>query len=311
MEVKKEFKVGSLVIAAFVILYFGIDFLKGSDVFNPARSFYVSFENIDGLTASNPVMLNGFQVGLVKKIRIYQGRKNPIVVELEINNDIMVGDSARAMLSNNGLLGGKMIVLDPGNQQKQLKSDTILPFVVPGFASMLEDRAQPMVDKITQLVQSVDMIVKSFEPTAGKMNVALESVTKLSNTGNQLMDDNKEDIKHITKNLETLSVSLGDAQKQLQTILVKVNKVGDSLEKADIAGTIHSIHQTTEQVNKTLLSINQGQGTMGKLMKSDSLYRSLSASSVSLNALLVDFKANPKRYVHFSVFGAKDKKAKQ
>ncbi len=309
MEVKKEFKVGILVITALVILYFGIGFLKGSDIFNPARSYYVAYENVDGLTASNPIMLDGFQVGLVKRIKIFQGRKKPVVVELEINKDIVVGDSAKALLSNNGLLGGKMIILDPGSRMKALEGDTLIASVAPGFTSMLEDKAQPMVDKVTALVNSVDGLIHSFEPTVGKMNESLEAITKLSNTSNAVMADSKQDIAHITQNLDKLSKSLLDAEKQLELIMTKVGKLGDSLNKADLAGTIHSLHRTTDQLNKTMVALNQGQGTMGKLLKSDSLYRNLNASSASLNALLIDFKANPKRYVHFSVFGSKDKKS--
>ncbi len=309
MEVKKEFKVGILVIAALAILYFGIGFLKGSDIFNPARSYFVAYENVDGLTASNPVMLDGFQVGLVRRIKIFQGRKKPVVVELEINKDIIIGDSAKALLSNNGLLGGKMIVLDPGSRLKVLEGDTLIASVAPGFTSMLEDKAQPMVDKVTALVNSVDGLIHSFEPTVGKMNESLEAITKLSNTSNAVMTDSKQDIAHITQNLDKLSKSLLDAEKQLESIMTKVGKLGDSLNKADLAGTIHSLHRTTEQLNKTMVALNQGQGTMGKLLKSDSLYRNLNASSASLNALLIDFKANPKRYVHFSVFGSKDKKS--
>lgn len=309
MEVKKEFKVGILVIAALAILYFGIGFLKGSDIFNPARSYFVAYENVDGLTASNPVMLDGFQVGLVRRIKIFQGRKKPVVVELEINKDIIIGDSAKALLSNNGLLGGKMIILDPGSRLKVLEGDTLIASVAPGFTSMLEDKAQPMVDKVTALVNSVDGLIHSFEPTVGKMNESLEAITKLSNTSNAVMTDSKQDIAHITQNLDKLSKSLLDAEKQLESIMTKVGKLGDSLNKADLAGTIHSLHRTTEQLNKTMVALNQGQGTMGKLLKSDSLYRNLNASSASLNALLIDFKANPKRYVHFSVFGSKDKKS--
>ena len=309
MEVKKEFKVGILVITALVILYFGIGFLKGSDIFNPARSYFVAYENVDGLTPSNPIMLDGFQVGLVKRIKIFQGRKKPVVVELEINKDIVVGDSAKALLSNNGLLGGKMIILDPGSRLKALEGDTLIASVAPGFTSMLEDKAQPMVDKVTALVNSVDGLIHSFEPTVGKMNESLEAITKLSNTSNAVMADSKQDIAHITQNLDKLSKSLLDAEKQLELIMTKVGKLGDSLNKADLAGTIHSLHRTTDQLNKTMVALNQGQGTMGKLLKSDSLYRNLNASSASLNALLIDFKANPKRYVHFSVFGSKDKKS--
>jgi phospholipid/cholesterol/gamma-HCH transport system substrate-binding protein len=311
VTIKKEFKVGFLAISAMVILYFGIDFLKGSDVFNPARKYFVRFKNIDGLTASNPVMLNGFQVGLVKKIKINQGEAFPVLLQLEINKDIVLGKSSKAILSNNGLLGGKMIVLETGKDGTQLRSDTLDAEVAPGLTSMIEDKAQPVVNQITHLVNSLDKLVDSFGPTVVKLNETLQSVTTLSNSANGMVVNNQDDLKKITQNIQLLSKSLIATEGELNKMMKKMNVLGDSLTKADLAGTIHSLHMTTDQLNKTLVSLNEGKGTMSKLMKNDSLYRNLNASSASLNALLVDFKANPKRYVHFSVFGQKEKKKKE
>jgi phospholipid/cholesterol/gamma-HCH transport system substrate-binding protein len=143
------------------------------------------------------------------------------------------------------------------------------------------------------------------------LNKTLESISELSQTSNGVMADSRKDIQAITGNINKLSLALIDTEKQLKGILGKVDVLGDSLKKADLAGAIHSLHRTTDELNQTVLALNKGQGTMGKLLKSDSLYRNLNASSASLNALLVDFKANPKRYVNFSVFGRKEKKAKE
>lgn len=311
MVLKKEFKVGLLAIAAILIVYFGVDFLKGSDVFNPARKYYVVYSNVDGLTQSNPVMLNGFQVGLVRKIRLYAEHQGKVFVELEINKDVLVGDSAQAILANNGLLGGKMIVLNTGFIASPRKSDTLISVVAPGLGTLLEDKAEPIVHKLTHLIASVDHFVQAFEPTIGKLNNTLEAVESLSHTSDGLIKNSQTDIKGITANLQKLSSSLIDTEKEFQTLLKKMNQFGDSLNKAELAATIHSLKKTTEELNKTMVSLNEGKGTMGKLMKSDSLYRNLTTSSASLNALLVDFKANPKRYVHFSVFGKKEGKEKK
>jgi phospholipid/cholesterol/gamma-HCH transport system substrate-binding protein len=311
VTIKKEFKVGFLAISAMVILYFGVEFLKGYDIFNPARKYFVAFENIDGLTASNPVMLNGFQVGLVKKIKIMQGKAKPVLLQLEISKDIEVGQSAKAILSNNGLLGGKMIVLETGKPGTQLQGDTLEAEVAPGLTSMIEDKAQPVVNEITHLVKSLDNLIDSFKPTVGKLNQTLDAVTQLSGSANGLVNNSQGDLKKITENIQMLSKSLIATEAEVNKMVKKMNVLGDSLSKADLAGTIHSLHQTSHQLNKTIASLNEGKGTMGKLMKNDSLYRNLNASSASLNALLVDFKANPKRYVHFSIFGSKDKKQKE
>jgi phospholipid/cholesterol/gamma-HCH transport system substrate-binding protein len=311
VKFSRELKVGGLTLAAALVLYFGIDFLKGADVFNPSKTYFVRYENVDGLTSSNPIMLNGLQVGLVKKIRIQQGQSRPVVVQMEINKEIMLGKTAKALLSNNGLLGGKMIVLDTGDPKNLLEGDTLTAEVAPGFTSMLEDKAQPMVNSVQHLVKTMDELVESFKPTVPKLNSTLESVDKLALASENVIGDSRKNINEITGNLNKLSASLLETEKQLKVIMTKVGTLGDSMNKADLAGTIHSLHRTTDQLNKTMMAINQGQGTMGKLVKNDSLYRNLNASSAALNALLVDFKANPKRYVHFSVFGAKEKKSKE
>jgi len=307
VAIRKEIKVGLLVISAAVVLYFGIDFLKGSDVFNSSNRYFVTYENVDGLTASNPVMLNGLQIGLIRKIQIFQGAAKPILVELEINGNVQVGDSAVALLSNNGLLGGKMIILDPGKLGVGRSTDTLLGVVEPGLASVLGDKAEPVVEQVTHLMKSVDSLASSFSGTSAKLNATLAAVEKLSLSAGALVDNSKDDLSGITHNIELLSSALLKTEKDLEQILKKVSILGDSLTRADLAGTVNSLHQTTEQLAKTMTSINEGKGTMGKLMKSDSLYRNLNASSASLNELLKDMKANPKRYVHFSVFGSKTK----
>ena len=311
MKIRKDLKVGILVLSALVVLYLGIDFLKGSDVFHPARTYFVYYHNVDGLTASNPVMFNGFQVGLVKRIEILQGEARPVRVELEINKSIVIRHDGQALLSNNGLLGGKMIVLDPGKGKELTEGDTLRAAVAPGFTTMLEDKAQPMVNQVSHLVKTVDTLVSSFQPTAARLGETLESVKRLSDASTGVVSDSRKEIHEITGNLQKLSVSLLDAEKQLKKILEKTNTIGDSLSRADVAGAIHSLHRSTDQLNQTLDGINQGQGSLGKLLKSDSLYQNLNASAASLDALLEDMKANPKRYVHFSVFGQKDKKEKK
>lgn len=310
MKIKKELKVGVLAISAILVLYFGVEFLKGSDVFSSSRKYFVRYSEVDGLTASNPVMFNGFQVGLVRRITIEQNHAQPILVTLEISKGIQLGDSSKAILSNNGLLGGKMIVLDPGISGTIARSDTMQAYVEPGLASMLGDKAQPVMDNFNQMMKGMDKLIGSFSHTADKLNATLEAVEKLSTNTNVLIDNSKSDIASTTKNLDQLSKNLLEAEMQLSRILKKVDLIGDSILKADIAGTIHSLHKTSDQLNQSLVSLNSGKGSMGKLMRNDSLYQNLNNSTSALNALLIDFKANPKRYVHFSLFGSKDKKLK-
>jgi phospholipid/cholesterol/gamma-HCH transport system substrate-binding protein len=308
----KEFKVGILGIAAIAVLYFGINFLSGSDIFRTTNRYFAFFDHIDGLTPSNPVMINGYTVGLVKDIKFLPGKKKPLLVSFDLDKKVQLNDSSIVILANNGLLGGKMLVVEPGFGRKpKVNKDTIVAIVEVDITTQLQSKAMPIVDNLGAIMTTANQLLLSFEGTAQKLNEALDNFSKLSSTGEQFIESNAGNIKKTTGNLADISASLKDTEAQMKDLMVKLNKLGDTLNRAPIASLIKNLESTSKSINKTLDNINQGKGTLGKLAKNDSLYNNLNASSASLNALLQDLKVNPKRYVHFSVFGRKEKKGNQ
>lgn len=311
MQISKEFKVGSLAITAIVVLYLGVEFLKGSSVFSRSNKYFVYFDRIDGLTASNPVTLNGLTVGLVRRTTYFQKRKHPILVEIEVDKGIELSDSSRIILANNGLLSGKMMVLDPraGNKLLQHK-DTLMGYEEEGMMQMMQNKALPMLENLNSLMATLDNLLASFSKTGDKLNTTLEGVSELTKASVQLVGKNEMALTKTTGNLADLTGSLVETEKKVKLLLDKMNRLGDTLNKARIAALVQKLNSTTENMNKLLDNVNKGNGTMGKLAKDDSLYRNLNHSAASLNLLLSDLKANPKRYVHFSLFGG-DKKEKK
>ncbi len=295
-------------ISALVILYFGYGFLKGSDLFVTTKRYFVKFDDIEGLTVSNPVMLNGYSIGLVKKITLIQGKQNRLLLNVDLDEDVLIGDSARLILSSSDLLGGKMLVLDVGKKGTNSKTDTLLSGKEEGLTQLIQKSALPMIDNINKLFNHIDGLVLSFSSTAEKLNASLDNVARTSGTVDKMIATNEKDFEILTDNLRILSGSLINTEKSLSLMMSKYTQFGDSLNKIKLAHSIENLNKSVKEVQTSLASLNAGKGTMGKMLKDDSLYTNLSHSAQSLDLLLKDLKARPKRYVQFSVFGRKEKK---
>lgn len=309
MTLSKEVKVGLLAVVSGVILYLGFNFLKGSDFLSSNTKYFAVYDHIDGLTESNPVMLNGLKVGMVRKIVILKNRDNKLLVQIDIKSDIALTDSSEAMLSDNGLLGGKIIVLLVGKGTQTLgKNDTLRASVEKGMAAVLKQRAQPVIDNLDTLANSLKMVVAQFDSTGYMLQQTLKNFRETSSTLNNLLADNRGNLSGTLANFNKLSVSLMETEKGLKPLLGKMNNVADTLSQLKLNQAVESANRAIGGLNTILADINAGKGTIGKVAKSDSLYTNLNKTSADLDRLLVDFRKNPKRYVHFSLFGRKEKK---
>ncbi|WP_205501862.1 MlaD family protein [Rufibacter psychrotolerans] len=300
MKFSKELKVALLGVVALAALYVGFLFLKGSDIFSSTRTYYVEYDSVEGLAVSNPVLINGYRVGLVKEMVLNQQKGNKILVSLEIEKDIDVGDSTVAMLVSSDLLGSKAVELYMGrNRVRYNGGEHLIPFVKRSITDMLSQRAMPVLGTVDTTLQrlnqfldkdakqSIHAILKNAELTSE----ALRTVT-LSNQGN---------INEITRNLAQLTAALRGTEARFNRLVGNLNTMTDSLDVQSMNRTIRGLDSTVTQAQLAMQRINDANGSLGKLVNDDSLYSNLNASSASLNALLMDLKANPKRYVNFSL----------
>ena len=305
-----ELKVGFLALLAFLILYFGFNFLKGNDVFSTARVYYVEYDNVDGLMVSNQVMVNGIEVGKVKKVEILPEKANKILVTLRLSQDILIPDKTVAVLSDGALLGGKIIRLrleGKGNlaEDSFLKGETEV-----GVTALLKERAIPVIANADSLLVSFRQISNKFDHTGTYLNTLLktsnETVSNINGSVNCIVADNKANIAQISTNMKTLSTDLIETEKQLRPLLTKFNTVADSLNALKIGKTLKEVDATVVSLKKIVQGIERGEGTAGKLIKNDSLYLGLNKTIVDLDKLLLDFRLQPKRYIGISVFGKKN-----
>ena len=305
-----ELKVGFLALLAFLILYFGFNFLKGNDVFSTARIYYVEYENVDGLMVSNQVMVNGIEVGKVKKVEIQPAKANKILVTLRLSQDIVIPDKTVAVLSDGALLGGKIIRLRLEGKGNLVEDSFLKGETEVGVTALLKERAIPVIANADSLLVSFRQISNKFDHTGTYLNTLLktsnETVSNINGSVNGIVADNRANIAQISSNMKTLSIDLIETEKQLRPLLTKFNTVADSLNALKIGKTLKEVDATVYSLKKIVQGLERGEGTAGKLIKNDSLYLGLNKTLVDLDKLLLDFRLQPKRYIGISVFGKKN-----
>ncbi len=307
MKISKEVKVATLAIIAGAILYFGIRFLKGSEVFSTNYIYYVVYDNVDGLTSSNPILISGLPVGYVDRIDLLQQRDNKLLVTLKIDKGVVIGRATAAVLTTSDLLGSKAIVLDVGNISQPLQEgDTLIGRKDVGIAELVQAKTLPIVDQLDSTITSLNYILSAFARDTSSIANALNNVEGITVEAESLLAENRVGLGTIVRNLGILSETLIDDQQGIAPLMAKLNNLADSLNQLELQATLQKVDQTMGNLQAITQKIQQKEGTLGKLVNDDSLYVSLNQTVADLDSLLVDLKANPKRYVRFSVFGGKD-----
>jgi len=311
-NLSKEFKVGLLTIVCGSILYAGFNFLKGIELFSNSHEYYVLYDNIDGLQESNPVVLSGMPVGRVRRIDILQGEKIQMLVTLDIDAQIKITDSCVAVLKDAGLLGGKSVELQISSKGKLLNhQDTIRSNSEMSLMAQAGQRAEPLLNQVDTLLFRTNRVLEKFNDMSDTIGLLLRNTAILSGNAAAMVAENRTNLQKIMGNLQVLSGSLVETEKELKPLLGKMNNIADSVKAMQLATASEKMQKTIQEINTSLVSINSAQGTMGKLLKDSALYVNSNKAIVSLDSLLVDFRKHPKRYVHFSMFGRKDDKKKE
>lgn len=311
--ISKEFKVGLMGILSLAIFYFGFNYLKGIDFFSSTNTFFALYKNIDGLSPSNPVVINGLTVGRVGDIRILQDQQDQILVQLDVNNNIKVWKGSTAKLINLDFLGSKAIelILADSIVSAYEDGDTLYSAVDQGITAFLEQSAGHMADNLGSTINRINEILDGFKGNSKKINNSLSNIEGITAELNRglppLMTKLKSTLDSFKTNSEEISVFMGDIKPTTENL----SRFTDSLSNLQLGVMIDQVTLTLKKLEATLDSVNTGHGTMGRLISDDSLYVYLANTARDLDSLLVDLQARPERYVQFSMFGKKDKKKKK
>ncbi|MDW5288641.1 MlaD family protein [Formosa sp. PL04] len=303
MKISKEVKTAILVIVGIIFLIFGINFLNGVNLFSSSRTFYVVYDNVEGLTPSTPVTISGLRVGNVKEITLQEDAK--LLVTLFIDNEYPFSKNSKAELYDTSLIGGKAISIVPALDNAELAKDKdyLTASKKSGLTDLLGEKLAPLQEKIESLTNNADSLLLNVnsifdEETRTNLKNAITSLDQTilsfkttSNSLNGIIKTNEDNINTTLSNFSNASAN--------------ISKLSDSLAATNISGVVNNFEQTLGTFNGILADVNNGQGSLGKLMTDDKLYTNLEGATLQLEQLLQDMKLNPKRYIHFSVFGKK------
>lgn len=293
MKIKKEIWVALLAIVALFLLYFGWNFLKGVNIFHATNTYVVRYEKMNGLVEQAPIYVRGFKVGQVDEIRYDFTSEQAFTVTFSINEDIVLPMGTEACLVADGLLGGEAVELriPTGVSDKNYHSGDTLPTKIE--SSMLEGVAEAMTSRFDPILSSVDSILNTLESTLSKEQLA----SIMSN-----VDGTMRDVHQLTGKLDRELPVLLDS---VQGAVGQLRLVAEDVHRADLPATIARVDTAVSGVNTLLAGVNNGEGTLGMLLYDKALYHNLTNTAGSADSLLIDLKAHPKRYVHFSLFGGK------
>lgn len=293
----KEVKVGLLAIISGAILYLGFNFLKGKNFFSPTNTFFAVYKNIDGLNVSNPVIINGYAVGRVSSIGILQDQGNKIFIEMHVNDDVILGSKTVATLTNSDFLGSKAILLDIGDVSVPIESgDTIISAVDKGLAAVLEN-AKPITANLGITLTRINEILLGMEGAGEEIKNAIHSLDATLISVNAFVGQNNTKVKATFDEVNTLLGNINRKVDKIDPLLDNANSTLSGINKLPLDSTINALNITLQEVAKLMASINDGQGTVGKLMSNDSLYNNMNQTMIDLDKLLIHFDENPKHFL--------------
>ena len=299
MKLTKEIKIALVAIVGILVMYFGINFLKGMNLFSTNNAYYMTFDDIQGLGASTPIYADGYKVGTVDGLEYDYKENGPIKVKVDINKDLRIPQGSKAEIVKD-LMGNLQVnLLLANNPRERVEPGGVIPGAVNGG----------MMDKAANLIPVVEKMLPKLDSILTSVNALLADPALAASLHN--VETITSNLTVSTRELNTLMTGLN---KQVPGMVRKANGVLDNtnrltanLASLDVQGTLNKVNQTLESAHQFTEKLNSNQGSLGLLMNDTKLYDNLTSTMGHADSLVIDLKAHPKRYVHFSVFGRKDK----
>ncbi|MCL2682691.1 MAG: MlaD family protein [Bacteroidales bacterium] len=295
MKLSKEVRIAIVSIITIVAFILGANFLKGRNFFKPEKTLYAYYDNANNLIASSAVFFKGMKIGRVEKLEFVGTRDPQVRATIIINERLDIPRNSIARIATADLLGTKIVELILSSETEFLKSgDALIGEVEVDMITEITTQLMPMKDKIESLATSLDTLVtamntvfneqaqRQIQSSIRDLSVSLNNAKNLTSSANKLLDDQRENVDKILKNF---------------------TKISEDLNKVEFSNTVASLQSTLVQTEELIKKLNSGEGTAGQLLNDQKLYDELTNSAANLSKLLEDLQANPRRYVHFSLFG--------
>lgn len=308
MNLSKEIKTALFALSGFGLFFIGFNYLKSNDVFVRDNIFYAVYDNAEGLMVGTPVTIQGFQVGTVDQVSLLAGNKD-IVVRFRVEKEYGFSKNSIAKIYEAGLLGGKSLAVAPQFDGADLaqSGDTLQSAIAPGFSELVNDKLTPLQEKIESMITHADSVLIAFN-TVLDPNTQLQLKSSIENLNASI--SNFRSIGETINNSLSENGQLHQTFDNLADLSADLSVVSSSLKEANLDDTFEDLGSAVGNLSQILDRLEEGEGSLGKLITKDDLHLSLEQTNAQIQLLLEDMRLNPKRYVHFSLFGKKQVKYK-
>lgn len=325
MKIRKEVKIGAIMIIAIALLFWGANYLKGINLLEKNKRFFAIYERVDGLGSSNPVVINGYKVGQVEEISFLPDNSGRLLVKFSVTEEnFRISKDTRAKIISSDILGSKSIELQLGRSNEELQNlDTLESDVEASLTEAVNEQIAPLKRKAEDLISTVDSAITTVSAIFNKqarsdLDASFTSIKNSLQTFERTMVQvdgmvkaERNKIAEVLTHLESITRNLANNNDKLTASLENIEAISDSLAGANLKQTVNNASIAMTEVASVMQKINQGEGSLGQLINNDTLYNNLERSADDLDKLLLDMRLNPERYVHFSIFGRKKKEAKK
>jgi phospholipid/cholesterol/gamma-HCH transport system substrate-binding protein len=313
---KRQLIIGLIFAGSIALLYWGINFLKGLDIFSTNRVFYAEYDDVSGLQVAAPINVSGYKVGQVTDISFKKDQPGHLLVKFIVSENLDIPSNTVARIESADLLGSKAIVLKLGDSPVMAKSGDYLSGAQE--ASLMDEvslQMLPLKAKVESLLSSFDsvLVVVQYifnETTRDNLDKTFESIRytianleRASSTVDTILRTQQSKLSNIFSNVESITLNIKNNNEEISRIITNFSELSDTLLMSNIKSTFENADKTMYELSEITRKINSGEGSVGMLLTNDTLYNNLEKASKELDLLLEDMRLNPNRYIHFSVFG--------
>jgi phospholipid/cholesterol/gamma-HCH transport system substrate-binding protein len=315
-KISNEVKVGATALVTILVFIWLYSFLKGKDLFSSTNSYYAVYDQINGLAESSPVEINGYKAGVVQSIVFLNDGTGRLVVKMSVKRGFSLPEKTVATVTTASVLAGMKVKMVFGNGPGIYKNGDTIPGVLEeGILTKLGSELGPVKDKVINMIGVLDSVLTSINnlinPELSKnLNGSMANLNHFTKNLDDVLASREAELKSMLADLSRFSRMLSDNSGKLGSTLNNLQTITDTLAAADLYKTVTNLKSTLEKTSQLMDGVNKGKGTAGQIFTNDSLYKNLNNGIASLDSLLKDVKANPKRYVHFSLFGKKNSPSK-
>jgi phospholipid/cholesterol/gamma-HCH transport system substrate-binding protein len=315
MKISKYTRLGLLIVISVTILIWGLSYLKGNDIFKRNDYYHVVYDRIEGLTESNKVTLNGYQVGHVKEIRFTSDNSGKLLVTLLIDASFRIPVNSVAQIVSSDIMGTRSVKLILSEEKEVYLSNDTIPGAVEGdLKEQVSMQVLPIKNKAEQLLSTIDSAItiltvifnedarENLSESFANINRTIDNLEKTSASLNEIVSSEKDNIQRIIINIDQITTAFKNNTENLEKTIKNLSAFSDTLSQISVTPMLDNLADASKQILSTLEKINSSDNTAGLLLNDDQLYLSLNTMTENLGSLIKDIETNPKRYLHFSAF---------